>query len=668
MNKIVPLSLISFIILNAQEVELEPINVESTTLTQVSQKAQTSVDLADALSEGVPSIDMSRRSGIANDIFIRGQKRDNISVEVDGTKVCGACPNRMDPPVSHVLANQISSIEVIEGPYDVETFGVLSGGVKIKTKEPSQKAQGELNFAMGSFDYVKVGATASAGNDIIKVLVTGSTESSGQYRDGNGDTLAQQIKNYGVESAELQDEYKSMKAYTKKSLMAKAFVNLTQNQKLRLSYTANRSDKVLYPNSKMDAIYDYSDIYSIEYDLLNLSNNYKKLNLQYYYSDVDHPMGTDYRVASEPDTVAVKTHQLQTTMQGVKLKNIIDVDSYQFLVGLDTSQRTWDGSYYANGNLVVQPGLTTKSIDNALTENIAFFTKVDKRYGNLALSLSARYDVTEITSDDNSLQDNDYTGVNVNIFGSYNVSDEDKLFFGIGKASRVPDARELYFKQNTPMGTIKVTGTDDLKQVTNNEIDLGYEADYDMFSFKIKGFYSMLSNYIYYQKDLMQNNFVNLDATVYGSEITGTFYATDDMTIDMSASYKRGIKDNVSSSQDKDLADMTPLRVNLSLDYEYANESVATVEFKASDKWDKIDSVNGEQTIDGWSVVNMKIKHRVEKGFMLTLGVNNVLDETYITSNSYADLTLVTSSDVDDEIMLMNEVGRYFYTNLDFKF
>ena len=350
----------------------------------------------------------------------------------------------------------------------------------------------------------------------------------------------------------------------------------------------------------------------------------------------------------------------------MKLKNFVEVDDYQVLVGLDTSKRTWDGAYYSNGKLVQKENLTTKSIDNALTENIALFTKIDKEFGGFSLSFGGRYDRTEISSDDTSMKNSNYNGVNLNLFTAYNISEEDKLFFGVGRASRVPDGRELYFKQNTPMGTIKVTGTDDLKQIINTELDFGYEADYDMFTFKIKGFYSMFSDYIYYQKNLKRNNFVNLDATVYGTEITGTYYATDDMTIDMGLSYKRGTKDNISAGEDKDLADMTPLRANLALNYEYANESTATLELKASDRWDDIDSVNGEQVIDSWSVVNMKLKYKVEKGFMLTLGINNLFNETYSASNSYADLILVTSGEGD--IMLMNEVGRYFYTNLDFKF
>jgi iron complex outermembrane receptor protein len=127
-KKIIPLSLTVVAVLNASEIQLPKISIESTTITEVSQEAQLSADLAQALSSSVPSIDMNRRSGIANDIYIRGQKRDNISVDVDGTKIFGACPNRMDPPTSHIVTSQIEDIEVIEGPYDVENFGTLSGG------------------------------------------------------------------------------------------------------------------------------------------------------------------------------------------------------------------------------------------------------------------------------------------------------------------------------------------------------------------------------------------------------------------------------------------------------------------------------------------------------------------------------------------------------------
>jgi len=652
MNKIIPLSFITIASLFAAEHELAPINVEATLITEVSQNAQVSADLAQALSEKVPSIDMNRRSGIANDIYIRGQKRDNISIEVDGTKVCGACPNRMDPPVSHILANQIESVEVTEGPYDVETFGVMSGGVKITTKKPTKDLHGEFNLGYGMWNYTKVGATVSGGNDLIRVLVSASTESSDQYKDGNGDTLAQQVANNpSAGTATYQTKYEDMQAYKKNSVMAKIFVDVAEDQELQLSATQNRSDDVLYPSSKMDAAYDYSNIYSVAYDVKNLSDIYKDLNLKYYYSDVDHPMDTRLRNSG---TMMYMTNQLQTTMQGLKLKNSFEVGTFDILVGLDGSKRTWVGEKFMTTTMSGAEGMHSVSLTDTLTQNQALFAKVKKELGDFKIELGARYDSTDITPTDASMKTNSYNGLNANILTSYKLSGSNKIFLGFGQASRVPDARELY---------MPTTANQNLKQTTNQEVDLGYELQNDFMKFKVKTFYSMLKDYIYLQKG---STFQNVDATVYGAELTASYFATDEMSIDMSASYKKGQKANALVGQtDKDLADMAPLRGNVAFNYEYQNDSLLTVESQLSDKWSDIDTDNGEQTLGAWGVVNFKLKHALHKNVHFTLGVNNLFDETYAKSNTYVDLTLISAG---ADTMLLNEPGRYIYTNFTVKF
>ena len=650
MKKTVILSLFTISALYASEIKLAPINIESTTLTDVAQKAKTSADVADALSQGVPSVDMSRRSGIANDILIRGQKRDNISVEVDGTKVYGACPNRMDPPVSHVLANQIKTIEVTEGPYDVTNYGTMSGGVKITTKEPSKEPKGEINIGFGAWNYKKFGATVTGGNDIVRLLLTASRESSDQYKDGDGQTLAEQAKS---SSAPYKVQYEDMQAYTKQSVMAKAFVKTAQNQELRLSTTANRSDNVLYPNSPMDAISDDSNIYSVAYNIKNISDRYKNINLEYYYSDVDHPMSSQYRKVAKNIT-----NHMQTTMQGVKLKNNFYIDNYKLLVGLDTSKRTWKGAYSKNSN----GAFLGNSIDNALTTNAALFATLEKNYAAFNVKIGARYDHSKVQDDNAAHQSNTYDALNANIFMNYALNGENRLFAGIGQASRVPDGRELYF-----MKAGKTVGTPDLKQTTNQELDVGYETNRDTFDFKVKLFYSMLSNYIYINADKTINAFANIDATVYGTELSSTYYVNDDITLDMIASYKRGQKQKALAGQsDKDLADIAPLRGSLALNYEYANNSLATIAVEGSDAWSHYDADNGEQALAGWSVLNMKIKHALNRKFNITLGVNNLFDVTYAKSNTYTDLTLITTGGGDK--LLLNEPGRYLYTNLDFRF
>lgn len=662
-KKIIPLSLVTVAILGASEVTLPNVNVESTMITEVSQNAQLSADLAQALSSSVPSIDMNRRSGIANDIYIRGQKRDNISVNVDGTKVCGACVNRMDPPTSHIVTNQIESVEVIEGPYDVENFGTLSGGLKITTKKPSLKPQGELNFGMGSWGYKKIGVSGSGGTERIRALISASYETSDQYKDGDGNTLAEQVDNAIINgsapsSTAYQTQYHDVDSYTKKSIMTKLFIETLQNQELRLSYTGNRSDDVLYANSKMDAAYDDSNIYSIEYNIDDITKEYKNINIQYYYSDVDHPMDTKYRVSGAS---SYSTNHLKTSMQGVKLKNGFELESYKFLLGLDGSRRTWEGEKYSTNTTT---GVVTPmgvSLTHTQTDNKAIFAKAEKSFGDLKIETGTRFDTTDITPDATSNIENDYTALSANILATYSLDAKNSIFLGIGSSARVPDARELY-----PV-VDNITGNQNLKQTKNREIDLGYETKQNSFTFKAKTFYSMLEDYIYLKHTSpTAYTFENIDGTVYGVELSGSYFVTDAMTVDASASYKRGKKASTSTQSDRDLADMAPLRGKVALNYEYMNDSTATFEMQASDRWDNIDSNSGEQELSGWSIYNAKVKHTLSKSTDITVGVNNLFDTTYIQSNSYVDLILLNST--SGTTMLLNEPGRYFYTNVNFKF
>ncbi|MBU1642928.1 TonB-dependent receptor plug domain-containing protein, partial [bacterium] len=247
MKKIVYLSLACAAILSAAEATIDPIAVESTVIDDVSGEELKSADVAEALSHEVPSISLVRRSGISNDIILRGQKKDNINVLIDDAKIYGACPNRMDPTISHVLTNNIDSIEIVEGPYDVENFGTLSGEVKIKTKKPTEDLHGEVNLNAGSFGYKKASGTISGGTERFKLLLSMSGETSGQYKDGDGNTFADQVDNYiaasndpaAIAGVAYQDQYRDMDAYTKKTLMGKVFFDITDDQELRLGYTAN---------------------------------------------------------------------------------------------------------------------------------------------------------------------------------------------------------------------------------------------------------------------------------------------------------------------------------------------------------------------------------------------------------------------------------------------
>jgi iron complex outermembrane recepter protein len=650
MKKIISLSLITTaVILSANEVQnLEKISIVESANSQivkdVSNEQIKSGDLAESLSKNVPSISIVRRSGIANDIILRGQKKDNINIILDNAKIYGACPNRMDPATSHVLSNNVQSVKVIEGPYDVENFGTLSGLVKVETKEPTKEVQGELNLGAGSYGYRKASATVSGGTDRFKLLVSTSTEDGDQYEDGNGDNFLEQqkAKNVLVPNQYSRD---NLDAFEKKTLLTKGQFNINDDSEIKLSFTANRSDNVLYPNTPMDADYDDSNIYTVGYTARNLASFSKELNLDYYYSNVDHPMSTRLRNSG---LVNYMTAFYKTSIWGTKLKNSVEVADSLVTLGLDTSVRNWRGEKYSTNVASGVSGASTVSLPSTDTTNKAVFAKVEKSFGKLDLEFASRYDYSDIDSASISNDDKKYVAFNANVFGIYNVDENTKYFAGIGKSARVPDARELYDT---------TAGNSALDQTQNYEADLGFNKTIGAFNIRPKLFYSVLKDYVY-----NSGTFENIDAKIYGLDISGFYFMTENFSLDYGMAYQRGKKDGAYA--DKDLAEIPPLKANLAFNYEQAKAKY-TAEVVAVDSWDSYDSSAKEQELSGYAVFNLKYTNQLHKNIGLTLGLDNLFDKVYNSTNTYQDITYAT---VSSERVLFNDPGRYGYVNLKYSF
>jgi iron complex outermembrane receptor protein len=684
-KKAICLSLVCAVWVCAAEKKLETIDVETNVDTElikdVSGEDIKSADLGEALFKQSASVSLVRRSGIANDIILRGQKKDNINVTIDGAKIYGACPNRMDPPVSHVLTNNIDYIEINEGPYNVEDFGVLSADVKIHTIEPEEEFHGDVNLGLGSWGYKKAAMSASGAiTENVKFLISASTETGGQYEDGDGNDFAGQIdreiaKGAVPASTQYQPQYRDMDAFEKKTVLAKLFWNITENQDLKLSYTGNRSDNVLYPSSPMDALYDDSDIFDIEYTAKDLGKYSKELDVQLYQSQVDHPMSTKYRLTATMDSnpmmpgiqTAYMTHALTTQMQGARIKNSFDVDNHTITGGVDYSLRNWDGRYYKND--IALPEKFFHSIWDVDTKNTALFLKDSVKIDKMVLDMGLRYDDTTITSANNTQQDNDYNELNGYLFATYNMDEKTAFFAGFGKSSRVPDAKELYWIGS--MGNS--IGTPNLEATINNEFDIGLEKKFDNATVKAKAFYSQLDNFIAYNSNNLNmmgepvNAYENVDASIYGFELSGTYIATSTLYFDYGMAYQRGEKDAPLIGQTgTNMPEIPPFKFNGSVNYDYDETLAFKAELIASDAWTHFDVENGEQALDAYGIVNLK-GTKEWGAFALTLGVDNLFDKTYAVSNTYNDLILLPTAG-NNFVMLMNEPGRYLYTNLQYKF
>ncbi len=670
MKKGIYLSLVCAVSLYAAEAELGTIDVEAKVDTEVVKDVHgediRSADVAEALMKQSPSVSLVRRSGISNDIIVRGQKKDNINVTIDGAKIYGACPNRMDPPISHVLTNNIDYIVIDDGPFNVEDFGVLSASVDVETLAPTKEFHGDASVNFGSWNYKKASGMASGGTDRIRFLVSASWERGGQYKDGDGNNFAEQMDNYiannlngnplhdkKLKAQAMLPQDRNMDAFTKKTVLAKVYWDITDNQQLKLSYTGNRSDDVLYPTTPMDAEYDDSNIYNAEYTIKDLGSYSKEFDIQLYKSDVDHPMSNKYRKASLKMPMK---NWLTTDMRGATIKNRFEIDNHDLTIGLDYSLRNWDGAYYGKNDKYL--GVSIPNVD---TENFAFFAKDKIRMDKFEIALGLRYDDTSVKPKIGSLPKNDYNAWNGNMLVTYHMDESTKFYAGVGYSSRVPDGRELYFQKAG-----KVLGTPDLDLVTNTEFDIGGEAQFEDATLKAKFFYSKLGDFIFYNADKMMNRFENMDATLYGFEVSGSYVMTEALYFDGSLAYQRGKKDHPLSGQvETNMPEIPPMKLIAGINFEEEGDYLLRAEIVAASAWKDYDSQNGEQYLPGYGVVNLKGSKTFADHFDITVGIDNLFDKTYAVSNTYQDLTLISGG---GEVMLMNEPGRYFYANMSYKF
>jgi iron complex outermembrane receptor protein len=102
-------------------------------------------DLGDYL-RAIPNVAGIRKGGSAIDPVIRGFKFSQLNVVMDGgMKIENGCPNRMDPVSAHVEIEELSQVDVIKGPFQLNYGPALGGVINLQTENPHPYPQFEIH-------------------------------------------------------------------------------------------------------------------------------------------------------------------------------------------------------------------------------------------------------------------------------------------------------------------------------------------------------------------------------------------------------------------------------------------------------------------------------------------------------------------------------------------
>ncbi|MGM0540939.1 MAG: TonB-dependent receptor domain-containing protein [Pseudomonadota bacterium] len=611
----------------------------------------------------ISGVDAARMGGHGVDLVIRGQQASQLNVLLDGAKIEGGCPNRMDPPTAYAEMSSFDQVTVIKGVNSV-TYGTGgSGGTVLfertpPTFEAGKPAQGEINLGTTSNGLTRdMNATVAAGGKEGYIVLQGSKKSADNYLDGNGD--------------EVRSSYESQQGHIDLGWTP------NENHELRLSYENTLVEDALFQGASMDAPKSDGTTTRLRYNGSKISDAIQDIEVDLYQSDVDHIMNNfELRTLSPEGTPMETVSDVKTMGAKVKLTSMIGHTQLDYGVQFESIEKTAtlynrvnDKSMFYMWPNVLQE---TKSL---FAESTSFFKDHQK------VILGLRYDIVDTeardantATDANNLSTDAYNKVysstttktdnaNVNGLLRYERTYHDNLnvFAGISRTHRYPDATEQYMAKGTSW-----TGNPDLKPEQHNQFDIGMSQATDKTDWSVSAYYDVVNDYIL--RDLGRNQadsvnvtgtnsvYLNKDATIYGLDMAGSWKMSQNVKVGSNLSLTKGTNE----TDHRNLSNIAPLSGSAFAEYATNNWKAGT-RFNFATTQTEVNTEYNEFETAAWSTVDLYGDYQINKSIKLSAGVDNLADHAYQTYLNRVD-------SVSANTYKVYEPGRTVWARLNAKF
>jgi len=614
-----------------------------------------------------------KKGGFAMDPTIRGFKLDQLNVQVDGGCKCwGGCPNRMDPPTSHVQSDDIERIEVIKGPFSVRWGPTMGGIVNLVMKRP------ELSTTFKIHGNLSAGYESNSGSRKERLTLKGGNENWDFYLGGGEKVFG----NYTAGG----DNIEIPSGFTMRDYSIKFGVNPSVDHRVQMSWRQSFASDVNYPALPMDAAIDDTDMLMLDYSGRNISDIITSISAKVYYNTVLHVMDnfdrTNFKMV-EAETIADAETYGGRMELGTRFNN-----NSKLLIGTDYYLHSKNG--YRTRFVKINPCNTEqrpnkefidKVWQESSIENLGIFADYSHLINTqLSLNTGIRYDMVNAKIGDPSDQfiaeygdETNFNDENLSFTGSakYNISPLLSSTLSIGRGVRSADITERFIN-HLPIGKSphEHFGNPLLKPEINDQIELGFAGNYSDNVVRVNVFYSKLTNYIFAKENETMSRlylpcnepkstkvFDNIaNAYQYGFELEALGSIVNNLTYFASFAYLFGQNNDI----DEPIPEIAPLTANYSLKYNLNNlNGWFEVNGLSVTKQDRISATYGESKTEGYNIFGLAVGYQI-KNVLLRLDVHNILDEMY-----YDHLNRNFSKNIEDSGLPYYEQGRNITFNIE---
>ncbi|WP_187298702.1 TonB-dependent receptor domain-containing protein [Marinobacter sp. F3R11] len=593
-----------------------------------------------------PSVSLSRMGGRGLEPIVRGQSQERVDVLLDGIRVEGACPNRMDPPTSRLSSALAPALEVRTNNRTLRWGPIAGGQIVATTADPrfnGNTTTGQVTIGGSDNGNGRlINATAAVGSENAWLRLSGGYDKADDYEDGDGNKVRSAYENT---EGRIDGAWTAENGFFIKGMISR-----------------QEEDDVKYAGAGMDAPQTDTDMYRIELGSPVADGEWSLLAWQ---ADVDHIMDN---FSLRP--VGMMKMQTDSTTETRGLRFTLDQSpnsSTDWAVGADLETNDWDATL----SNVTNPVPVTASLmwPGVERERVGVFAEGFRRVArNLKLGAGVRYDRVEMDATradevasmgmtpamlyqsaygttDVKPEDNNVSGF---VSGEWRLPHNQALTLTASRSVRSPSVTERYLARNTSSGSW--IGNPDLDTEKHHKVELALSGSKNQWSWKPVAWVDQVDDFVRrYEETSTDVRYENIDARLLGVEVMiGWTNGTWNSSSTLAAVRGENRDDNTA------LAQISPVQFVQTLGWNYMGHSIEA-QWQLARRQDRIDAESGLDagTSPGYGVFNLSGSHPLMEHLTFSWALDNLFDNTWAPHVSRAN-----TDPFNPDAVRVNEPGR----------
>ncbi|MDC0601767.1 TonB-dependent receptor [Aliiglaciecola sp.] len=643
------LTVLCFTNLHAQPLETIEVlgrsNTESLS-AQLAPELDTSADFRHSLTK-LPGVSVNENGGITAIPQYRGLFGNRVSVQIDGAEIAGAGPNAMDSPLSHAMPKPVSILTVYRGISPVSVGAeTLGGAISIDTGLQSRfSEQGTWNSKLslhtrGDRDADHASAYVGYANRAFFVSVNGIDQNQVGAQDGRGIEIPNNFyarHGYGTDIGFRYGDHSFSGTY----------------QKIKTQESGT-------PALAMDIDYIAANWYRFHYDFQgsNQDTNDIQIALSVYGNQNQHGMN-NYTSRPLASMMMARENLVDSVSRGYKGQV-----KYASGLGHITSGLHWDETEH--NSTISNPLMGSLQINNfnqVKRARQSLFVEWQSEYENTSVKLGARY--TQVDSQagevansmammnpniativDRFNQSNraaDHRFIDISAHFNGDINKQVSWHASLAHKNRAPSYTELYVW--LPLGISagladgrNYIGNLALKEESANQLDVGMSFINKNITISPRLFYQSIDDYILGElsTDPLANmistmmsgraplQWQNTDATLWGTDILLNAQLTQNLSLDMAATWVRAKRDDINQP----LYRIAPATLSTSLRWQ-SEAWLASIESELVAPQMQVSNLQDEIPTAGYGLIHLLLQYHLNEHIKMTLNVDNLLDKSY---------------------------------------